>query len=52
MWGIRWVGLCCLPAVNLVDHPCSTRSTMEILKVFAHPLNEVIFIDTLDQLVQ
>ena len=36
------------PAVDLVNHPCCTCSTMQVLKVFADPVNQVILEDALD----
>ena len=40
-----------LPAINLVNGAGSTRGTMQKLEIFGHPVNEVIFKDTLDSLM-
>jgi hypothetical protein len=51
-WGTQQLKLSCVPTVNLIDDSSSTRNTVDVLKVLAYPVNKVILIDTLDDLVQ
>lgn len=41
-----------LPAVNLINDPCSTSNPMSVLEILAHPFNKVVLEDTLNQLMQ